>query len=78
MVFTPHCPLARRAHARPPLPPPMTRKSHSLLMGAMPAEETENCREILESLKSAIGALKGPEARNTVVKDSLNATEIPL
>jgi len=47
-------------------------------MGAMPAEETENCREILDSLESAMGALKRPEERRTVVKDSLNVTEIPL
>jgi len=47
-------------------------------MGAMPAEETENCREILDNLGSAIAALKALEERRTVVKDSLNATEIPL
>jgi len=76
IVFTPHCPLARRAHARPPLPPPTTRKSHSLLMGAMPAAETENCREILESLESTVVALNRPEEWRIVEKDSLSAIEI--
>lgn len=47
-------------------------------MGAMPAEETENCRESLESLERAVGARKGPEARSIFVKDSLNDAEIPL
>lgn len=53
IVFAPHCPLALLAQARPPLPPPITRKSHSLLIGAMIAEETENWREKAASLGTA-------------------------
>lgn len=73
IVFAPHCPLARRAHARPPLPIPITRKSHSLLMGAMTAEEAEKCREMLETLGSAVAAERYVEERRRIEKDSLAA-----
>ena len=74
MVFTPHWPLALRAQARPPLPPPMTRKSHSLLMGAMAVGEKEKCREMLESLGSAVAAVRGKEERKKIEKDSLTTS----
>jgi hypothetical protein len=54
MVFAPCTPLALLAHARPPDPPPMTRKSHSFVMGAMMLAEDENCRERDESLAEAV------------------------
>jgi len=54
IVFAPCTPLALRAQARPPLPPPMTRKSHSLVTGAMLMEEDEKCREKEESLVFAV------------------------
>jgi hypothetical protein len=41
IVFAPYIALAFRAHASPPLPMPITRKSHSLLMGAMAGVEEE-------------------------------------
>lgn len=46
--------LALRAQARPPLPPPMTRKSHSFATGAMCVGENEKCRENEESLEVAV------------------------
>jgi hypothetical protein len=54
IVFAPCCALALRAQAKPPLPPPMTRKSHSLVTGAMFAPGAENCREREESLEVAV------------------------
>lgn len=45
MALVPNLPLAMRAAPRPPLPPPMTRRSVSLEMGAMMREEEENCLE---------------------------------
>jgi len=44
MALAPYMPLALRAAARPPLPPPMTRKSHSFGTGAMVEAEEENWR----------------------------------
>ncbi len=54
IVFAPCTPLALRAQARPPLPPPITRKSHSFVIGAIFAAEDENCREREESLVLAV------------------------
>lgn len=42
MVFMPYIPLALLAAARPPLPIPRTRKSHSLGVGAMIGRVVEN------------------------------------
>lgn len=47
MVFMPYMPLALLAAARPPLPIPMTRKSHSLGVGAMIGRVVENWRVML-------------------------------
>ena len=44
IVLAPYMPLALRAQARPPLPPPMTKKSHSFGIGAMTEDDEENCR----------------------------------
>lgn len=44
IVLTPYIPLAFLAAARPPLPPPMTKKSHSLGTGAMIEIVLEKCR----------------------------------
>ena len=71
MVFAPHCPLALLAHASPPLPPPMTRKSHSLLIGAMTVEELEKCRERPESLDSAVAVTRVLKGEWSAGKDSL-------
>lgn len=71
IVFAPHCPLALLAQASPPLPPPMTRKSHSLLMGAMIADEAEKWREKAASLGTAGADTLWPRARNRRVGDSL-------
>jgi hypothetical protein len=46
--------LAARAAARPPLPPPRTRKSTSLLIGAILNELLENCRDIEASLPEIV------------------------
>jgi len=66
MAFVPNLELAIRADARPPLPPPMTRKSVSLDMGAMLRCEVEMCRDMLAMRKVAVlyesllGARKRP------------------
>jgi hypothetical protein len=54
IVFAPCTPLALRAQARPPLPPPMTRKSHSFVTGAILVGKDEKCREKDESLVFAV------------------------
>jgi hypothetical protein len=54
IVFAPCTPLALRAQARPPLPPPMTRKSHSLVTGAILVGQDEKCREKDVSLVFAV------------------------
>ena len=56
IVFAPWIPLALRAHAKPPLPPPMTKKSHSFVVGAIFVAEFENCREMLVNLVDATTA----------------------
>ncbi len=43
-----------RAHASPPLPPPMTRKSVSFDMGAMVGAEVDNCRDRAASRKVGV------------------------
>ena len=43
MVFAPWIPDALLADASPPDPPPITRKSHSLTIGAIVADELLNC-----------------------------------
>jgi len=57
MVFMPYWPLALLAAARPPLPIPMTRKSHSLGVGAMMGCVVEKWRVTFESLEVAVGML---------------------
>jgi hypothetical protein len=55
IAFAPCTPLALRAQARPPLPPPITRKSHSLVTGAiLVGEDEKKCREKEESLVFAV------------------------
>jgi hypothetical protein len=54
IVFAPWTPLALRAQAKPPLPPPMTKKSHSLVTGAILVGEDEKCREKDKSLVVAV------------------------
>ena len=49
IVFAPCLPLALLAQASPPLPPPMTRKSHSLVTRAMLDVERVKCLEKIES-----------------------------
>lgn len=72
MVFAPYTPLALRAEARPPLPPPITRKSHSFGVGAIVVDEVENWREKADSLVFA--SLEGLTIRRKGVKvDSLTA-----
>lgn len=46
IALTPNLELAARADARPPLPPPRTRKSVSLLTGAMILEVVDKWRDI--------------------------------
>lgn len=43
IVFAPWMPDALLAQASPPDPPPITRKSHSLVIGAMVVDELLNC-----------------------------------
>jgi len=64
----PNLELAMRADARPPLPPPMTRKSVSFEMGAMMGRLVAKCRKRLD--KRATGAL---EARTEVLDNVANA-----
>jgi hypothetical protein len=56
ITFAPYQPLALLAQASPPLPPPITRKSHSFVTGAIlaGADEEEMCREREESLVDAV------------------------
>lgn len=73
MALVPNFPLAMRAAPRPPLPPPMTRKSVSLEIGAMVREDEENCLEREDMREAAvsekrllvdavIATIVGPEA----------------
>lgn len=78
MVLTPYMPLALLAVARPPLPIPRTRSSHSFGVGAMLAGVAEKCRFIEDALVIAVftGALAAEAAaakrkRGEVVGDSL-------
>ena len=57
IVFCPYCPLALLAAARPPLPIPSTRKSHSFGTGAMIEGVVEKWREMEAALFEAV--LKG-------------------
>lgn len=47
IALVPNLALAARAAPRPPLPPPITRKSVSLEMGAMARDVCEKWREIV-------------------------------
>ena len=65
-----------RPHARPPLPPPMTRKSVSALMGAMMVAEEERCRETAASREWTTGTGFG-RAKDALVrsgKDRMGTT----
>ena len=73
MVFAPCCPLALRPQARPPLPPPITKKSHSFVMGAINTEGDENWRVSVVSLGSAVVPVDGLRTRKRVEGDSLTA-----
>lgn len=53
MVFAPYAALAFLPQAKPPLPPPITKKSHSFCMGAMAEPDVPNCRDTAESLCEA-------------------------
>lgn len=78
IVFAPCCPLALLAQARPPLPPPMTRKSHSLLMGAMISREVENWRETAVSLETADAAERLLIAQKRIEGDSVSVIQAAL
>lgn len=54
----------------------MTRKSHSLLMGAMIDEEREKCREKAASLGTAVADTLWPRTRNRMAGDSLTVIRI--
>jgi len=54
MDLIPYLALAMRAEARPPLPPPMTRKSVSLEMGAMTDRLVDKWREIRDRRELAV------------------------
>lgn len=75
MTFFPYCPLALLAAARPPLPIPRTRKSHSIGVGAMTDGVEEKWREkvatLCEAAVLATGATKSK--RDAAVGDSLSA-----
>ena len=43
-------------------------------MGAMAVGEKEKCREMLESLGSAVAAVRGKEERKKIEKDSLTTS----
>jgi hypothetical protein len=52
--LTPYFELAIRAAPRPPLPPPMTRKSVSLEMGAILGRVVDRCRDMPERRVAAV------------------------
>lgn len=54
MALTPYFPLAALAEAIPPLPPPRTRKSVSLMTGAMAKFVVEKCLDKLVVRAAAI------------------------
>lgn len=63
-------PLALLAQASPPLPPPMTKKSHSFTIGAMLLVVLEKCRETemsREVVRAEVEVRIGP-ARERMVK----------
>lgn len=75
MVFAPCCPLALRAQARPPLPPPITKKSHSLVMGAITVDVDENWRDSEVSRGSAVVLADGLKMRKRDGEDSLTVPQ---
>jgi hypothetical protein len=70
IVLTPYMPLALLAQASPPLPPPMTKKSHSFTIGAMILVVLEKCRETETSLELVCAELEARmgAARERMVK----------
>jgi hypothetical protein len=65
IALAPYRELAARAEARPPLPPPMTRKSVSFEMGAMARDVCEKWRDIvLIRLAADMGGSKGRLAKS--------------
>lgn len=76
MAFTPYIPLARLAHASPPLPPPTTRRSVSFVVGAIFACGDEKCRDSDATRAAAVLdglAIRNREARR---RDSLSVVWI--
>lgn len=74
MVFWPYMPLALLAAARPPEPIPMTRKSHSLGVGAMIAGVVEKWRDRVAVLDTAclVDAAEAEMKREVMNEDSLS------
>ena len=69
IVFAPCTPDALLAVVSPPLPPPMTKKSHSFVIGAIFLMLLENCLRIPASLVVVCAALAvGDAARVMRVK----------
>lgn len=70
IVLTPYMPLALLAQASPPLPPPMTKKSHSFTIGAIVLVVFEKCRETETSLELVCAELEARigAARERIVK----------
>ena len=77
IVFAPCIPLALRAQAIPPLPPPITKKSTSFVVGAILPTETENCRDTPASLVVAL-ADEGARVRKECRSNSLATFGIEL
>lgn len=65
MALTPYFDEAHRAAPSPPLPPPMTRKSVSLEMGAMVKRVEAKCRERVTSRPGAVFVVEGMTERRT-------------
>jgi hypothetical protein len=64
IALAPYLALAARAAPSPPLPPPITRKSISLEMGAMASEVAEKCRErVVIRLLAAVVERRGRLAK---------------
>lgn len=78
IVLAPYIPLALLAHANPPLPPPITKKSHSFCMGAMMPGEEEKWRVTADNLLDASldpvpAVMEGRKTRGRSEVDSLTA-----
>jgi len=79
MVLAPYLAPAARAVAIPPLPPPMTRKSISLEMGAIASDEIEKCldSDVTRLVAVAAAALDGAkrEGLTSTAKERMGKQE---